>query len=326
MRTLKPMLDLVFMGTAEFAVPSLRTLAGAGQRVRAVVTQPDRPRGRGLHLQASPVKEAAQTLSLPALQPEKASDPEFVAELRSLRPQVIVVVAYGQILRPAVLEIPPLGCVNLHASLLPELRGAAPIAWAIIRGYRETGVTTMYMDPGMDTGDIILQEPEPIHPEDTAGDLAGRLAVRGADLLRRTLALIEEGRAPRVPQDHARATYAPRLKPEDGAVEWNQPAASIHNRIHGCNPVPGAYAARHGARVKLWRARVVASPDPQSLPGTVLTVTREGPILATQPGAVLLLEVQAEGRARLSGEAFARGHRVQPGERWESGHLAAPRS
>lgn len=319
------MLDLVFMGTATFALPSLQAVCAAGHRVLAVVTQPDRPHGRGLRVQPPPVKELALSLGLPVMQPEKARDPDFVAALQRLAPQAIVVVAYGQILRRAVLDLPPLGCVNLHASLLPELRGAAPIAWAILRGYRETGNTTIFMDEGMDTGDIILQEREPISPDDTAGDLAHRLAPRGAELLCRTLALIEAGRAPRIPQDPARATYAPMLTPADGCIDWGEPAEAIRNRIHGCNPVPGATATRHGVRVKLWRAAAVDS-DVAAPPGTVIALTARGPLLRAGEGAVLLRELQVEGRGRVTGSEFVRGYRPQVGERWGPGQADAPRA
>jgi len=307
-------LKTVFMGTAPFAVPSLRAIAEAGHTLRAVVTQPDRPRGRGMKLQPSPVKEAALDLGIPVLQPEKASQPEFVERLRTLAPEVIVVVAYGQILRPAVLDLPPLGCINVHGSLLPELRGAAPIQWSIIRGHAETGVTTMYMDPGMDTGDMILKAAEAIRPEDTWWCLAERLAPLGAELLVRTLTLVESGSAPREAQDHSRATYAPMLKKEDGAISWSDPAAAIRNRIHGCNPSPGAFAHRGEETVKLWKAEVLTGHDASAPPGTVLDA--EQLVLAAGDGAIRLLEVQPENRARLDASAFCRGYRVAAGELW----------
>jgi methionyl-tRNA formyltransferase len=312
------MLNLVFMGTAQFAVPCLRAVLAAGPEVPAVVTQPDRPHGRGMKLRPSPVKVAALEAGLDVLQPEKASHPEFVEHLRRLSPGVIVVVAYGQILRPAVLDIPPLGCINVHGSLLPELRGAAPIQWAIIRGFRETGVTTMFMDPGMDTGDMILKRTLPIHPTDTAGTLAERLAPLGAELLVETLRRIETEAAPREPQEHDRATYAPMLKREDGAIAWNQPAEAVRNRIHGCNPAPGAYARRSADTVKIWRADVVPGA-PQASPGSVLDPKQL--VIAAGEGALRLLEVQPENRARLDGEAFCRGYRVTPGEVWENGGI-----
>lgn len=310
------MLRTVFMGTAPFAVPCLRATVEAGHEVLAVVSQPDRPRGRGMQLQPSAVKAAALELGLPVLQPEKASQPEFVQQLRDLAPQVIVVVAYGQILRPSVLEIPPLGCINVHGSLLPELRGAAPIQWSIIRGYAETGVTTMFMDAGMDTGDMILKASLPIPPEETAGSLTERLAPLGASLLRETLSLLEAGQAPREAQDPAGATYAPMLRREDGGIRWDEPAAVVRNRIHGCNPAPGAFAHRDGVPVKIWRARVLDSTE-RALPGTVLNV--EPLLLATGEGVLELVEVQPPNKGRMSGREFSRGYRVAPAERWSDG-------
>jgi methionyl-tRNA formyltransferase len=312
-------MKLVFMGTAEFAVPCLRALLEAGHQVQAVVTQPDRPAGRGQGVRVSPVKTLASETGLALLQPEKASQAEFVDELRALAPEVIVVVAYGQILRPVVLDIPPLGCINVHGSLLPELRGAAPIQWAVIRGYSETGVTTMFMDPGMDTGDIILQTTEPISPEDTAGTLAQRLAPLGARLLVETLERLAQGDAPRRPQEAERATYAPMLKREDGFVDWSQPAIAIRNRIHGCNPSPGALVLRDGRPVKLWRARLREDPPAESAePGSVVRVEPGGPVVATGAGAVQLRELQPESRPRLSGDEYVRGYRLVPGQRFTS--------
>jgi len=307
------MLNVVFMGTAPFAVPCLRSLLDAGHQVSAVVSQPDRPRGRGMKLQPSAVKALALERGLPVLQPEKASEAAFIDELRRLAPQVIVVVAYGQILRPAVLEIPPLGCINVHGSLLPELRGAAPIQWSIIRGYAETGVTTMYMDVGMDTGDMIYTAACPILPADTTNELAERLAPLGAELLVKTLGDIEQGIAPRKVQDSALATYAPMLKREDDAVDWTQSAIEIRNRIHGCNPSPGAIARRGEELVKLWRAEVVTGIEGQA-PGVVLDAAQL--VISTGDGALRLLEVQPENRGRQSGAEYARGYRVQAGEVW----------
>lgn len=315
------MLNVVFMGTAPFAVPCLHAVLDAGHRVLAVVSQPDRPRGRGMKLQPSAVKSAALERRLPVLQPEKASDPAFVEELRRLEPQVIVVVAYGQILRQAVLDIPPLGCINVHGSLLPELRGAAPIQWAIIRGYAETGVTTMFMDAGMDTGDMFLKSRCPIHPEDTAATLAERLAPMGAELLAATLADLEAGKVQRTPQDPQAATYAPMLSRADGAINWTASAIEIRNRIHGCNPAPGAFATRAGETVKLWRAEALPE-DTAAPPGTVLDAERL--VLATGSGALRLLEVQPPNRSRLDSGSFARGYRVQAGEVWEAGRTDSP--
>lgn len=312
------MLNLVFMGTAPFAVPCLRALLDAGHTVSAVVSQPDRPRGRGMKLQPSAVKELALERGLPVLQPEKASQPEFIEELRRLAPQVMVVVAYGQILRPAVLEIPPLGCINVHGSLLPELRGAAPIQWSILRGDAVTGVTTMYMDVGMDTGDMIYTATCPIQPSDTTLELAQRLAPLGAELLVKTLADLEQGTAPRTPQDAARATYAPMLGRETGRVDWTRSAVEIRNQIHGCNPSPGAFSARGEELVKLWRAEVVTGYEALT-PGTVLDA--EQLVVATGAGALRLLEVQPANRGRLTGAEYSRGYRVQAGEVWSKAEI-----
>jgi methionyl-tRNA formyltransferase len=314
---------IVYMGTAPFAVPSLEALVSAGHEVVTVVTQPDRPGGRGLTPRASAVKAWASRANLPILQPEKARDPEFVAALTALRPELIVVVAYGQILKPVVLEIPPLGCVNVHGSLLPELRGAAPIQWAILRGYSETGVTTMFMDAGMDTGDILLQAREPILPQDTSGDLAARLAPLGASLLVETVKQIAAGEALRTPQENDRATYAPLLSREDGAVSWEGDAVSIRNRIHGCNPAPGAFAlGPDGRAVKLWRAEAEDSPpagpgEPGlGVPGEILALDDRGVVVACGQGALRLLEVQPESRPRQEALAYARGYRLGPGMRF----------
>jgi methionyl-tRNA formyltransferase len=309
------MARIVFMGTAPFAVPSLQALRAAGHSLLAVVTQPDRVHGRGSAVRPGPVKVAAGEAGIPVMQPEKASHPEFIESVRGLGAELIVVVAYGQILRPALLEVPPLGCVNVHGSLLPELRGAAPVQWAIMRGCRETGVTTMYMDAGMDTGDMILQEREPIAPEDTAGTLGERLARKGARLLVETVRRIEAGSAPRVPQDNARATYAPLLRKENGAVDWSQPAAAVRNRIHGCNPAPGAFTTRQGQAVKLWRAEVAERTE-GAAPGTVLEGSGAELLVQAGEGAVRLLEVQPESRARMSGAEYRRGYQVRAGERW----------
>lgn len=309
------------MGTAPFAAPCLRALLDAGHPVPAVVTQPDRPSGRGQQLRVSPVKAVALERGLPLLQPEKASEPVFVDALRALAPEAIVVVAYGQILRPAVLAIPPLGCINVHGSLLPKLRGAAPIQWAVICGDRETGVTTMFMEAGMDTGDIILQASEPVTDEDTAGSLSERLAPLGARLLARTLDLLARGAAPRRPQDPALATFAPRLKREDGFIAWAQPAAAIRDRIHGCNPAPGAAALRDGRPVKLWQARLVEeelSSAAGAAPGTVVRLEPGGPVVAAGVGAVQLRELQPESRPRMSGDDYLRGYPLMPGQRFTS--------
>jgi len=315
------MLPLVFMGTAPFAVPCLEALAAAEHRVLAVVTQPDRPAGRRRRPQASAVKTAALALELPLLQPEKASDPEFVDRLRALEPALIVVVAYGQILRPAVLAIPRLGCVNVHASLLPKYRGAAPIQRALMAGEAETGVCTMLMDAGMDTGPLLRVAREPIRPEDTAGDLGARLSARGASLLVETVAELAAGRLSPSPQDDSQATLAPRIQAEDAVLHWADSAVALRNRLHACNPRPGAVARRAGRRVKLWRAEITPTGNGGKL-GEVLAVDDRGIVIQTGVGALRVLEAQTEGRRRQPAAEFARGQRVAVGEQWADGDAA----
>jgi methionyl-tRNA formyltransferase len=309
---------IVFMGTASFAVPSFEAAVEAGHEVAAVVTQPDRPRGRGMALQPSAVRAAALERNLPVLQPEKASAEEFVDALRALAPEAIVVVAYGQILRQRVLDIPPLGCINVHGSLLPALRGAAPIQWAIINGLAETGVSTMFMERGMDTGDVIAEARTPIDPEDTASSLGERLAGMGAELLVPTLAEVQAGTAARRPQDSAFATYAPMLTKETGAVDWNEDAVAIRNRVHGCNPSPGAFCRRGVETIKLWRAKAIEDRSSERA-GTVLET--QPLLLAAEAGTLELLEVQPPNRTRMSGSEFARGYRVRRGEVWSPGYV-----
>jgi methionyl-tRNA formyltransferase len=303
---------LIFMGTPEFALPSLNALHQSGHAVLAVVCQPDRPKGRGGRLTPPPVKGMAERFGLPVLQPDKMKDPAFLEGLRALRPEAIVVVAFGRILPPVILDLPPHGCINLHASLLPKYRGAAPIQWAIINGEQETGVTTMRLDPGMDTGDILLQERMPILPEDTAGSLSARLAERGADLMIRTLKGLESGEIIPVPQDHAQATLAPILEKEAGEIDWTRPAVHILNRIRGLSPWPGAYTFYQDERWSLWKADL-GDPTAGGPPGTILKTGREGISVATGEGLIEILELQPANRRRMSVREFLAGHSVEPG-------------
>jgi methionyl-tRNA formyltransferase len=254
----------------------------------------------------------AERFELPVLQPDKMKDPAFLEGLRDLDPEVIVVVAFGRILPPAILDLPPRGCINLHASLLPKYRGAAPIQWAIINGEQETGVTTMRLDPGMDTGDILLQERMPILPEDTAGSLSVRLAERGADLMIRTLKGLESGEIIPVPQDHAQATLAPILDKEAGEIDWTRPAVHILNRIRGLSPWPGAYTFYQEERWSLWKADL-GDPTAGGPPGTILKTGREGISVATGQGLLEILELQPANRRRMSVREFLAGHSVDPG-------------
>ncbi len=313
-----PEMRIVFMGSAELACPSLEILRTTpGMRLVGVATQPERPKGRSLRPAACPICAHVARLGIPVLMPEKINTPETLAVLRDLRPDAIAVVAYGQILKRAILDLPPLGCVNLHASLLPRYRGAAPIQWAIARGEKVTGVTTMFMNEGLDEGDIIFQEEEPIRPDDTAATLHVRLARRGADLLVRTLLALRAGEAPRRPQAAAgAATFAPRLKKSDGRLDWTRPAAELCNHVRGFHPWPGCFLALPGPRcqlVKVLQARTEPAAPSGSAPGTVLQAAGEGPLIGAGQAAVRLLQVQPEGKKPMSGAAFLCGYGLRAG-------------
>jgi len=305
-------LTLVFCGTPAFAVPTLEKLAASGFKISLVVTQPDRPKGRGLELVASPVKQSALRLSLPITQPEAIKkNEEFRAQLGAIKPDAIIVVGYGRIVPQWMLDLPPLGNLNLHASLLPKYRGAAPIQWAIASGEVVTGVTTMRIDAGLDTGDILLQEQIPIAPEDTAETLAPKLAAIGADLMVATLNGLQAGTIRSTPQDHSQATLAPILKKEDGLIDFSRSARETLNRLRGFQPWPGAYSKFRGKTLQIWRAIAVE----RTLPSSQLAV--EGEHLLVGCGSVTALDVQelqVEGKKRASAADFIRGYRLQPGE------------
>jgi methionyl-tRNA formyltransferase len=285
--------------------------------VVAVVTQPDRPRGRSLKVCESAVKALATKRVSAVHTPERINETAAVDALAALQPDVIVVVAYGQILRQPLLDLPPLGCINVHTSLLPKYRGAAPIQWAIANGESETGVTTMVMDAGMDTGDIILQRAVPIGPEETAADLHDRLGAAGGDLLRTTLAGLPAGDLPRIPQDDEVATMAPRLAKADGRVVWSRPAREIHNRVRGFNPWPGSVCFTPGGkRLKLWHV-AQASIQAGGSPGAVVSFSEGQPVVATGQGGIRLLEVQPEGGKVMDGAAYVRGHALALGDQLE---------
>jgi methionyl-tRNA formyltransferase len=298
---------VIFLGTPAFAVPTLEALVAANHDVISVVTQPDRPRGRGQQLTASPVKEAALRHTLPIYQPERIRRPEAVAALAELAPDVMIVVGYGQIVPQSIIDIPPHGIVNVHASLLPKYRGAGPVQWAIANGETRTGVTTMRIDAGLDTGAMLLKAATDIAPEETAVELGARLAALGAGLLIETLANIAVI-APQK-QDPAQATYAPLLKKEDGLIDWRQPAQAIHNRVRGFQPWPGAYTRFRGRQLHIWKSRVTGPAAGE--PGRLLL----HPLRAVcSEGALELIEVQLEGRNRIAAEAFANGQRLTAGD------------
>ena len=306
-------LRIVFFGTPDFAVPSLRALLESDDEVVGVVCQPDRPAGRGQQLSAPPVKVVAVQAGVPVLQPDKVRTPEFLDALRQWAPDLIVVAAYGRILPKPVLDLPPHGCINVHASLLPKYRGAAPIQWAMLRGEPETGVTIMQMNEGMDTGDIRLQRATPIAADETYGALQARLAVLGAEALRAALTSLKAGTLPRLPQRDADMTLAPMLSKEDGRIDWSQAAADIARRVRALHPWPSAFTVLDGKLLKIHRAHPTA-PAAVAEPGTVVTLD-DGIAVATGTGTLVLDEVQLEGRKRLSAAEFARGGQVRIGSR-----------
>ena len=305
-------LNLVFAGTPGFAVPSLEKLVEVGFNVRLVVTQPDRPRGRGMELTPSPVKQIALKFALPVVQPDKIkNNEEFRAQLADTKPDAIIVVGYGRIIPQWMIDLPPLGNLNVHASLLPKYRGAAPIQWAITRGETVTGVTTMRIDAGLDTGDILLQREYPVHAEDTAETIAPQLAVIGAELMAETLAGLQAGTIRGRAQDHAQATLAPFLKKEDGRIDFRCPAVEIWNRLRGFQPWPGAFTTFRGKKLHIWRAR----PDDTDI--SIAKVKVEGNRLLVGCGsstALDVLELQVEGKKRTPARDFVNGYRVRDGE------------
>jgi methionyl-tRNA formyltransferase len=303
---------VIFMGTPSFALPSLEVLRGRGEDLIAVVTQPDRPQGRGRVLTPPPIKVAALRAGIPVQQPEKVRHPEFLEWCRGTVPDLIVVVAFGQILPKALLDIPRQGCINVHASLLPKYRGAAPIAWAIIRGETETGITTMQMDPGMDTGPMLLQRVTGIQADDTAGTLGERLARLGGETLSDTLDALKAGRLSPTPQDSSQATLAPMLKKDDGRINWQQPAAAIDAFVRGLDPWPGAWTSHAGEVWRIWRVRL--RPEPGEA-GVVLRADGAGITVGTGGGSVLITELQTPGKRRLAASEYLAGHAIKPGVR-----------
>ncbi len=305
-------MNIVFMGTPEFSVPTLSELSLSEHSVIAVVTQPDRPKGRGQGLTASPIKILAQQSGIDVLQPEKAGDPKFIKTLRDLKPDVIVVVAYGQILKQAVLDIPKHFCMNLHSSLLPKYRGAAPINWAIIEGEKESGVTTMKMDRGMDTGDILLTEKTPITDQDNAQTLHDRLAKMGAALVMKTLQQMKDRTLTPVAQDNDQATTAPKLKKQDGLIHWEKDAIDLRNLVRGLTPWPGAFTFFQAKRLRLGVVETTAGEGSDS-PGRITRVTDHGIEVGTGKGRLVLTQLQPEGKKMMSAKSFLAGHKMQKG-------------
>ena len=315
-------MKLVFMGTPDFAVPSLQALVKNGHDVVGVFTQPDRPAGRGKNLKPSPVKVAAQELGLSIFQPEKIKTPEAIQQLSDLAPEGIIVVAYGQILSKEILDLPRYGCINVHASLLPDLRGAAPIHWALIHGERMTGVTTMQMDEGLDTGDMLLKAEYSVSEEATTGEVHDALAQLGGELLIKTLDLLEKKELEAIPQVGV-TRYASLLKREHEELHWSQRAEALHNQIRGLNPWPGAYTTFRGETLKVWRSKSPNKGRTKQLDNTVsaqagevLEVSNDGLLVQTGDGGLLITEVQPAGKKAMPARDFFLGRRAHVGERF----------
>ena len=318
---------IVFMGTPDFSVPALKALVEAGHQVIAVVTQPDKPKGRGKEVQMTPVKIQAMEYGIPVYQPAKVREASFVEVLKGLEADVYVVIAFGQILPKAVLELPKYGCINIHASLLPKYRGAAPIQWCVIDGEGETGITTMMMDVGLDTGDMLEKAVIPIEEKETGGSLHDKLSMAGGDLILSTLKKLEEGTLVRTPQTDEGTCYAKMLTKSLGDIDWNQGAVSIERLIRGLNPWPSAYTMWNGKTIKIWAADVIAGREAADFlsesgvpaetgtaPGTVVCSDKRGLVVCTGGGLLSIRELQMEGKKRKDTPAFLRGYPIPAGD------------
>lgn len=305
-------MKIIFMGTPDFSVPTLESLIGSRHDVIAVVTQPDKPKGRGGAVQMPPVKETALKHNIPVYQPVRAKDPAFVEEMRALKPDAMVVIAFGQILSKELLDVPKYGCINIHASLLPAYRGAAPIQWAVINGDKETGITTMMMDVGMDTGDMLETAVITLDEKETGGSLFDRLSLMGGDLILSTLEKAENGTLVRTPQDHEKATYVKKIPKTLGDIDWTMDAASIERLIRGLNPWPSAYTRWNGKMLKIWDAQVLPSESDAAC-GTVLAASGADLRVQTGDGVLKINSVQLEGKKRMDTAAFLRGYQVEIG-------------
>ncbi len=312
-------MKIVFMGTPDFAEKSLEAIYNSGHEILAVVTNPDRPKGRGMKMVASPVKEFAISKNLKIYQPEKVrNNVEFIEEIKALQPDVICVVAYGKILPKEILDIPRLGCINVHGSLLPKYRGAAPIQWAVINGEKVTGVTTMYMDIGMDTGDMILKEEVSIGEDETTGELWDKLSEVGAKLLVKTLKQIEDGTATRIPQGED-FSMAPMLNKEMSKINWNsQSAQEIKNLVRGLNPIMGTYSYLNDKKIKFWKVDVLPLENENVENGTILkSNSKDGLYIKAKDGMIKVLEIQGENSKRMPIQDFLRGNELEEGKRFE---------
>ena len=309
-------MKIIYFGTPEFAVPSLQALIESGEDVISVVTQPDKIKGRGHQLSQPPVKELALSMGISVLQPSGIRTPEFLDEIAGLAPDVIVVVAYGKILPPSLLGLPPLGCVNVHASLLPQYRGAAPIQWALINGDEKTGITTMFMDEGMDTGDILLKEEVEIYEEDNAYTLSRRLSLAGSSLLIKTLEGLKDGLIRPVPQSN-KPTFAPPLKKENGRINWSSSARDISNLIKGTYPWPGAYCYLNGEKINIIKAKVIPHNN-KGTAGRIEQISSSDILVSTGSGILAVSEVKPEGKKIMSASAFTHGRHLKEGASFDT--------
>ena len=305
-------MKIVFMGTPEFAVPCLQKIIDEGHEVLAVVTQPDKPKGRGKKLAMPPVKELALKYNIDVYQPVKAREDSFVEKLKEINPELIVVVAFGQILPKSILDIPKFGCVNVHASLLPKYRGAAPLNWVIINGEEKTGVTTMYMDVGLDTGDMILKSEIPLDDEITAGELHDKMMVQGAEVLKDTIDLISKGEAPREKQNDEETCYSPIMDKSLGNIDWSKSATDIHNLIRGVNPWPSSYTTYDKQTMKIWKTKVLDKLS-EKTPGTILSVDKNGIEVSTGDKVLQISEIQMSGKKRMIVSEYIKGNDISTG-------------
>ena len=302
------------MGTPEFAVPSIKMLVENKYNVVAAVTQPDKPKGRGNKMTPPPVKVYAQENDITVLQPEKIRTGEFYKQLEALKPDLFVTVAYGRILPQDILELPPMGCINVHGSLLPKYRGAAPIQWAVINGEKKTGITTMYTDVGMDTGDMLIKREVEIPVDMTAGELHDCLSIVGAEVLMETLESLKQGALKREKQPEEEATNAPMMKKETGAIDWTKSAWDIHNLVRGTNPWPGAYTQYLDAKLKVWKTMLMDGKNEGYKPGTIIKSSKSGLVVACGEGIINILEIQLESARRMTIEEYLCGHKINEGE------------
>ena len=305
------------MGTPDFAVGTLEEIIRAGHKVVLVVTQPDKPKGRGKAMQYTPVKECALAHGIEVFQPVKVKEPENIEVLRKYEPDIIIVAAFGQIVPKSILDMPKYGCVNVHASLLPKYRGAAPIQWAVINGDEVTGVTIMRMNEGIDTGDMIAKKTVRLAEDETGGSLFDKLAQVGAQLCVETIEMIEAGKVEYIPQNNEEATHTSMIRKELGLIDWNRPAVEIERLIRGLNPWPSAYTQLSGKTFKIWKAKVVSDENTYE-PGCICRIDKEGMYVQTGEGILLLTEVQMEGKKRMEASAFLRGYQVEEGSFFKS--------